>query len=87
MHKDRIFQRIVSHLEEMLPNTVDPGLVKEDAMLTLLGASSVERAELIERMLEELDLKADRFEFHSANNLGELAELLAHQYQREKSTK
>ena len=43
--------------------------------LCLLGASSVGRAELIEKTIEDLKLRADRFEFHSANNLGELAVL------------
>lgn len=80
-----IFQRITTNLEEMIPG-LSAGEVKETSMLSLLGASSVDRAELIERIREEMGLKADRFDFHSAENLGELSEMLASCYAMERST-
>ena len=72
--KEEVFTLIVNNLLE-----IDPDIKREhivhDSILCLLGVSSVGRAELIEKTLEDLKLDANRFEFHSAGNLGELAYL------------
>ncbi len=83
MDKDLVLRRIANHLKEMIPELAADE-VNETSMLTLLGASSVDRAELIERMREEMAIKADRFDFHIAGNLGELSEMLIFCYKRER---
>jgi polyketide biosynthesis acyl carrier protein len=82
--KDIVFKEIVAKLHHILPD-LEPSEVTYDSLLCLLGASSIDRAELIESMIEDLALDADRFEFHSAGNLGELAELFVKRIQ-EKET-
>ena len=76
MNSKEIFELIASNLMEIIP-----GLEKETiaykSKLCLLGTSSVGRAELIEKTLEDLKLDANRFEFHSASNLGELTVLFS----------
>lgn len=84
MNKDTILLIIAGHLEEMIDD-LSADEVKETSRLCLLGASSVDRAELIERMREDLRLKADRSDFNSANNLGDLAKMLASSYKKERS--
>ena len=74
MNVDAVFKLIVKNLKDILPN-IEVNQIKYDSILCVLGASSVDRAELIEKTLEKTKLQSNRFEFHSANNLGELAEL------------
>ncbi|HVI45323.1 MAG TPA: acyl carrier protein [Chitinophaga sp.] len=69
-----IFTLITSNLRQILPGLGDKQIERSD-MLSPLGADSIARAELIEQMLEDLQLQVPRFEFHSATNLGELADL------------
>lgn len=76
MSSNQIFELIVLNIRDIIP-----GLENEDigrnSMLSPLGLDSIGRAELIEKTLEDLGLRAPRNEFHSAANLGELADLFA----------
>jgi polyketide biosynthesis acyl carrier protein len=76
MSSNQIFELIVLNIRDIIP-----GLENEDigrnSMLSPLGLDSIGRAELIEKTLEDLGLRAPRYEFHSATNLGELADLFA----------
>lgn len=74
MNSKEIFELIASNLTEIVPD-LEYESIEYESKLCLLGASSVGRAELIEKTLEDLKLGADRFEFHSASNLGELTTL------------
>ena len=71
-----IFKLIVNNLRQIVPG-LEKENIERNSMLSPLGADSIGRAELIEKMLEDLDLHISRFEFHAANNLGELADLFA----------
>lgn len=73
---DKIFEMIVDNVKDITAD-IQHEPITRSSMLSPLGMDSVGRAELIERMLEELSLSAPRFEFHQANNLGELAEMFA----------
>ncbi len=75
MKKEEVFDLIVQRLMDIVPN-LEKEEVEYDSFLCLLGGGSVERAELIETMMEDLGLVAHRFEFHTAGNLGELADML-----------
>jgi polyketide biosynthesis acyl carrier protein len=80
MNSGEIFELIVNNLREIIPGLEDTKIERND-MLSPLGADSVGRAELIEKTLEDLNLKVSRFEFHSASNLGQLADLFASKLQ------
>ncbi len=76
MKSDDIFKLIVGNIRNLFPFAENEP-IDHTTKLCLIGLGSVERAELIEQTLEDLSLKTDRFEFHSANNLGELSELFS----------
>jgi polyketide biosynthesis acyl carrier protein len=76
MNSKQIFELIVLNIREIVPGLKNEE-IEPNSMLSPLGLDSIGRAELIEKMLEVLDLKAQRYEFHSASNLGELADLFA----------
>lgn len=70
-----IFNLIVGNLKIIIPD-IEEDSVNYESKLCLLGASSIDRAELIEKTLEDLRISANRFDFHCANNLGELSKLI-----------
>lgn len=74
MDSKTIFNLITGNLKEILFK-IKAEDINYDSKLCLLGASSIDRAELIEKTIEDLGIEADRFEFHSASNIGELADL------------
>lgn len=76
MNSGQIFELIVNNLREIIPGLEETKIERHD-MLSPLGADSIGRAELIEKTLEDLNLQVSRFEFHSAGNLGQLADLFA----------
>ncbi|TPN89318.1 phosphopantetheine-binding protein [Aquimarina algicola] len=71
-----IFSLILDNLKEIL-SEIKVEDVNYDSKLCLLGANSIDRAELIEKTIEDLGIEADRFEFHSASNIGELTDLFS----------
>src|SRR5688572_27727795 len=71
---DEIFELIAEQVAD-ISSHIDHEPITPGSMLSPLGMDSIGRAELIERMLEILKLNESRFQFHEANNLGELAEM------------
>ena len=71
---DEIFELIAEQVAD-ISSHIDHEPITPGSMLSPLGMDSIGRAELIERMLEILNLNESRFQFHEANNLGELAEM------------
>lgn len=76
MSSEEIFKIVVDNLNDIIPD-IKHEAITYNSKLCPLGVGSVGRAELIEKMLEDLRLDADRFEFHSASNLGELVDLFS----------
>ncbi|UCJ09798.1 hypothetical protein KTO58_11530 [Chitinophaga pendula] len=79
MTTTEIFRLLVINLSEIIPYAGDKEIDRSD-MLSPLGADSIGRAILIEKTLEDLHLNVPRPEFHSATNLGELADLFYERY-------
>lgn len=85
MTENHIYDLIVAHVNDITAD-VEHGPVTRSSMLSPLGMDSIGRAELIARMQEELSLTIPAYEFHQANDLGELATLFASKLQeRQKS--
>ena len=80
MNSKDIFEIIVHNIKQ-IANWLGESEIQRDDMLSPLGLDSVGRAELIEKTMEDLRLAADRFEFHAAGNLGELADMMANKLQ------
>jgi polyketide biosynthesis acyl carrier protein len=76
MSTSQIFELIALNIRQIVPELNNEYIARE-SMLSPLGLDSIGRAELIEKTLEDLDLKVPRYEFHIAHNLGELADLFA----------
>jgi polyketide biosynthesis acyl carrier protein len=74
MTKAEIFELIVKHSREILPELESHPFKMEDR-LDELGANSMDRAEITMLTMEALDIKRPRAEFHGAANLGHLAEM------------
>ncbi len=80
MNKEEIFQIIVNHIREVLPELVEHQIQHSDSLRDL-GANSVDRAEVVTLTLESLELNIPRTELFGANNIGELVGLLYEQLQ------
>ena len=80
MDSAAIFEMIVQNIRSIVPELNDEP-IERGSMLSPLGLGSIERAELIEQTLEDLNLRTSWQDFHSAHNLGELADLLARRLQ------
>ncbi len=80
MNKEEIFQIIVNHIREVLPELVGHQIQCSDSLRDL-GANSVDRAEVVTLALESLSLNIPRTELFGANNIGELVGLLYEQLQ------
>ncbi|KXZ15036.1 poly(3-hydroxyalkanoate) depolymerase [Bacillus nakamurai] len=75
MNKERIFEMLQRNIYEVLPELEGRELSFEDRLADL-GADSVDRAEIITMMLEDLSLQIPRVELTGVTNIGELAEKL-----------
>ncbi|AJW94424.1 acyl carrier protein [Burkholderia gladioli] len=75
MNRDAIFDVLVGHTREILPELGDRQIRSEDRLADL-GANSVDRAEIVMLTLESLSLRLPLVETSGPNNLGELADLL-----------
>jgi len=76
MTSDKILMILKMNLLEINPYSSSEKITRE-SMLSPLGLNSVGRAELIEKTLENVNLKIKtRNEFHTANNLGELSVMI-----------
>ncbi|MED4649150.1 acyl carrier protein [Bacillus inaquosorum] len=75
MDKQKIFEVLVTNICEVLPELAGHMFEPEDQLVEL-GADSVDRAEIITMVLEDLSLKIPRVELSGVKNIGELAEVL-----------
>lgn len=75
MDKQRIFEVLITNICEVLPE-LDGHRFEPEDQLVELGADSVDRAEIITMVLEDLSLKIPRIELSRVKNIGELAEVL-----------
>ncbi|MFK4467829.1 acyl carrier protein [Bacillus sp. RC252] len=75
MSKQEIFELIVRIICEVIPELEGHQFNPEDKLVNL-GADSVERAEIITNIMEELLLLFPRVELHGVKNIGELAEVM-----------
>ncbi|UII31910.1 phosphopantetheine-binding protein [Fulvivirga ulvae] len=76
MTENHIYDLIAAHVAEITAD-VEHGPITRASMLSPLGMDSIGRAELIARMQEELSITVPAYEFHQANDLGELAAIFA----------
>lgn len=72
---DEIFNIIVHCVQTVLPALEEHTFRRNDRLVDL-GANSVDRAEIVMMVLEELDLGISRTEVFGPRNIGELADLL-----------
>ncbi|MEC3638613.1 acyl carrier protein [Bacillus halotolerans] len=75
MNKQKVFEVLITNICEVLPE-LDGHRFEPEDRLADLGADSVDRAEIITMVLEDLSLKIPRVELSGVNNIGELAEVL-----------
>ena len=75
MSKNDIFERVVQVIRNVLPD-LDNHTFEFDDRLVDLGADSVDRAEIVNMLLEDLSLDIPRVELSRVKNIGELTETL-----------
>lgn len=75
MTTNELFQIIVRHTREVLPELQDHPIHLEDRLVDL-GANSIDRAEIIMMTMDTLSLQIPRIELFGVQNIGELAEVL-----------
>jgi polyketide biosynthesis acyl carrier protein len=75
MDKDQIFALVVRCTREVLPKLEDHEFAVQDS-LQLLGANSLDRAEILIAVLESMCLHIPRVELFGPRNIGELVEVL-----------
>ena len=74
LSKDEIFELIVRHSREVVPE-LETHEFKHNDRLSDLGANSMDRADVVMMTMEALSLQIPRVELFGAQNIGELAEL------------
>ena len=80
--RDRIFNIIVQHTCEVVPELEKHSIVETDRLADL-GANSMDRADIVMMTLESLSLKIPLIELARAKNIGEFTDLL---YEKHRST-
>ena len=75
MSNDDVFQLIAACARRVLPGTEAHEFRREDR-LAELGATSMDRAEILMLMLESLSLNMPRTELAGPRNMGALADLV-----------
>ncbi len=75
MEKKEIFEIIVSHICEIIPELENHSFEPGDSLKSL-GANSIDRAEILTMTLESLSLHIPLVELASASNIGELVETI-----------
>jgi polyketide biosynthesis acyl carrier protein len=74
MSKEQIFEIIVEHLVEVLPE-IDPQNVLISNSFSELGANSIDRMEIVTMTLQTLNLKIPLMAFAGARNIEELVDI------------
>jgi len=80
MNTQEIFQTICTHAREVIAD-LDTHEFQFDDALKDLGANSIDRSEIVMMTLESLELNIPLVEIVSAENIGELSELLSQKLQ------
>jgi polyketide biosynthesis acyl carrier protein len=75
MKKEEIFEIIINHAREVIPELNGHNFQIND-VLKDLGANSIDRSEIVTMTLESLSLHIPLIETVGADNIGELAGLL-----------
>jgi polyketide biosynthesis acyl carrier protein len=76
MNKEQIFNIIKKHTCEIAAELEKEPISPTDSLKNL-GIDSVNRAEIIMMVMEDLSLNIPRIELAGANNIGELADIFA----------
>jgi polyketide biosynthesis acyl carrier protein len=76
MTPEQILIIVEANIREINP-ALDGVEIDRSSMLSPLGLDSIGRAELLEKTLEDINLKISRYELHAAQNLGELSDMLS----------
>lgn len=74
--KNKIVEQIRENLIEIIPE-LEGKTISNDERLSDIGANSIDRAELIALILEQLEKEIPRIELAGAQTINELAELIA----------
>jgi polyketide biosynthesis acyl carrier protein len=74
MDKNKILNLIKKYTREVAPELEEVPLKPTDSLKNL-GIDSVNRAEIIMMVMEDLSLNVPRIELAGANNIGELADI------------
>ncbi|MEV5432447.1 acyl carrier protein [Streptomyces sp. NPDC052701] len=75
MSQTRVFDLIVEHTREVIPELEEHRFAPTDSLRDL-GANSIDRAEIIVMTLESLSASIPLVELADAKNIGELADLI-----------
>jgi polyketide biosynthesis acyl carrier protein len=75
MNKEEIFEILVRHAREVVPDLETHEFQQTDS-LKALGANSVDRADIIMMTLESLSLNIPLMEMAKAQNIWELASII-----------
>lgn len=75
MDKQAVFEVIVHHLRDVIPEVGEREITYADS-LRELGANSVDRSEIIMAAREDLSLDMSLVAFAKAESIGELAEIM-----------
>jgi polyketide biosynthesis acyl carrier protein len=76
LSKEQIFNTIVQQTLEVLPDLEGRDFVETDSLRDL-GANSIDRSEIIMMTMEELELNIPMIHMAKAENMGELAAIMA----------
>ncbi len=74
MNKEKVFELLKKYTCEVAPELEEASLEPSDSLKNL-GIDSVNRAEIIMMVMEDLSLNIPRIELAGAQNIGELADL------------
>lgn len=75
MNQDEVFDIIVRHTREVLPDLQTHAFAPTDSLRSL-GANSVDRADIVMMTLESLSLNIPLIELAKAESVGELARII-----------
>lgn len=73
--KNEIFELILKHVHEVLPDLRGTPIGAGDS-LRELGANSIDRADIVMGVMDDLSLDIPRIELLGPTNLGELVDLI-----------
>lgn len=73
--KNEIFELVLKHVYEVLPDLIGTTIGAGDS-LRELGANSIDRADIVMGVMDDLSLEIPRIELLGPNNLGELVDLI-----------